>query len=167
MIGKIEHTMAENIIDIVSDYYGVHKSKIHGKTRVWDVVHARQMACYMIRKYTNIPKLAIGRKYFGQDHSTIIHSIRVIESDIVTNNRGTKNDVRIISQAIEEQQSIKISKAQHNYVVLVKLKNEPDMYFGPWNDVQVANRMLQDKVKRKIDMKEYLSADIIKVTSIE
>jgi hypothetical protein len=41
------------------------------------------------------------------------------------------------------------------------------MYFGPWNDIQVANRMLQDKVKRKIDMKEYLSADIIKVTSIE
>jgi hypothetical protein len=167
MIGKIEHTMAESIINIVSDYYGIHKDKIHSKTRVWDVVHARQVACYMIRKYTNISKFAIGKKYFNQDHSTIIHSLRVIESDITINNRGTRQDIRAISEAIENQQSIKISKAQHNYVVLVKLKNEPDMYFGPWNDIQVANRMLQDKVKRKIDMKEYLSADIIKVTSIE
>jgi hypothetical protein len=66
MIGKIEHTMAEDIIGIVSDYYGIHKDKLFSKTRLWDVVHARQVACYMIRKYTNIPKLAIGRQYFNQ-----------------------------------------------------------------------------------------------------
>jgi hypothetical protein len=167
MIGKIEHTMAESIINIVSDYYGVHKDKIFSKTRVWDVVHARQVACYMIRKYTNIPKLAIGRKYFGQDHSTIIHSLRVIESDIATNNRGTKHDVIVISQAIEDQQSVKINKAQYKHIVLVKFKNQPELYFGPWETAEIANRMLMDKIKPILDMKECESATVIKVTSIE
>jgi hypothetical protein len=159
--------MAESIINIVSDYYGVHKDKIFSKTRVWDVVHARQVACYMIRKYTNIPKLAIGRKYFGQDHSTIIHSLRVIESDIATNNRGTKHDVIVISQAIEDQQSVKINKAQYKHIVLVKFKSQPELYFGPWETAEIANRMLMDKIKPMLDMRMCESATVIKVTSIE
>ena len=167
MIGKIEHTMAENIINIVSDYYGVHKDKMFSKTRVWDVVRARQMACYMIRKYTNIPKLAIGRKYFGQDHSTVIHSLQVVESELSTNIRGTRHDVIVISQAIEEQQSIKVSKAQHKYIVLVKFKTEPELYFGPWQTYEIANQVLQDKIKPIIDMNECQLTNVIKVTSIE
>lgn len=167
MIGKIEHTMAENIINIVSDYYGIHKDKIFSKTRVWDVVHARQVACYMIRKYTNISKFAIGKKYFNQDHSTIIHSLRVIESDITINNRGTRQDIRAISEAIENQQSIKISKSQHRYIVLLKFKAEPELYFGPWESMDIANKVLQDKIKPTVDMQQCESVSIVKVTSIE
>ena len=167
MIGKIEHTMAEDIIGIVSDYYGIHKDKLFSKTRLWDVVHARQVACYMIRKYTNIPKLAIGRQYFNQDHSTIIHSIRAVERDIMTDYRGTERDVQAITQAIEDRQSVKIKKDQSKYVVLLKFKAEPELYFGPWETAQIANQMLQDRIKPMLNMDEYESATVIKVTSIE
>jgi hypothetical protein len=167
MIGKIEHAMAEIIINIVSDYYGIHRHKIHSKTRVWDIVRARQVACYMIRKYTNISKFWIGKKYFNQDHSTIIHSIRVIESDIVANNRGTRQDIRAISEAIENQRSIRMGKFQCKYIVLLKSKSEPDMYYGFWDSMDGANKVLQDKIKPIVDMQQCESVSIIKVTSIE
>jgi hypothetical protein len=121
----------------------------------------------MIRKYTNIPKLAIGRQYFNQDHSTIIHSIRAVERDIMTDYRGTERDVQAITQAIEDQQSVKIKKDQSKYVVLLKFKAEPELYFGPWETAQIANQMLQDRIKPMLNMDEYESAVVIKVTSIE
>jgi len=41
------------------------------------------------------------------------------------------------------------------------------LYFGPWETAQIANQMLQDRIKPMLNMDEYESAVVIKVTSIE
>ena len=69
----------ENIIDGVSRYYNIALSELTGKSRVRNIVHARQICMYLCNKMTRISSTEVGRKIGRRTHSTIIHGIKVIE----------------------------------------------------------------------------------------
>lgn len=59
------------IINFVTKKYQIDILKVK---RDSEVVEARNVACYLIKKYTSLSLKSIGR-LFGKDHTTIMHSI--------------------------------------------------------------------------------------------
>ena len=65
---------------IVADYMKVRLIDIKSKSRMKPIVTARQIAMYLIRKYLNKSLVDIGRAFGGKDHTTVINSLRKIET---------------------------------------------------------------------------------------
>ncbi len=73
---------ADVIIDEVCKFYNIEPAILRGQGRSKDIVLARQIAMYQIRRMTNLSLDEIGQEFSGRDHSTVIHSIRQIEESI-------------------------------------------------------------------------------------
>ena len=73
---------ADVIIDEVCKFYNIEPTILRGQGRSKDIVLARQIAMYQIRRMTNLYLDEIGQEFSGRDHSTVIHSIRQIEESI-------------------------------------------------------------------------------------
>jgi chromosomal replication initiator protein len=76
---KVNH---ESITKAVCAQFGVKPEQIKSKRKTSELARARQVAMYLCRKYTGGSLKAIGEEFGGRDHSTVIHSIGVIENDI-------------------------------------------------------------------------------------
>jgi len=165
-VGKLEYGIVQNIINTVCDYYELDPALMPTKKRSRDIVHARQLSCYLIRKYTEVSKLAIGRVFFSQDHSTVIHSCNVVEREIKTNARGTKFDIKNLSDIIEGKVTIVPRKFKTKYGLHVKCSGMKDEYYGFWDTDDEANTALQDQIKSIIKDKRCVQSSIIKIKAI-
>lgn len=87
------------ITKTVSDIFGVNpKEVINGRRGKLDVVEARQLSMWFIYKgYGN--KSNIGR-YFSKDHSSVVHTIKVIKDRIHTREERTIHYIGQIESAI-------------------------------------------------------------------
>lgn len=166
-VGMVEQEMVKNIISIVCGYYGLTEEDLASKKRTHNIVHARQLCCYLIRKYTKVSKLVIGKVFFNRDHSTVIHSINVIENELTTSSRGTKSDIDNLSDLIEGKVPKYYSKIETRFAIQVKCSGMKDEYFGFWDDVDEANRALQDRVKAIVGKRRCLRSSIIKIKLIK
>ncbi|MBR6521439.1 MAG: chromosomal replication initiator protein DnaA [Oscillospiraceae bacterium] len=81
--GDREYT-PEMIIEKVAAYYSISMDDIKGSSRQKNTALARQIAMYLIRKLINMPLADIGEVMGGKDHSTVMHSIKKIESAMAT-----------------------------------------------------------------------------------
>ena len=81
-----------DIIHQVGEYFSLPPEEIMGSKRKPDIVFARQTAMYLCREILGISYPALGKFFFGKDHSTIIYSIKKIEKYIVTN-KDTYNEI--------------------------------------------------------------------------
>jgi chromosomal replication initiator protein len=70
---------ADIIIDYIAKYYSIDPSVLASQSRSREVVNARNIAMYLIRRMTNIPLTDIGKKFGGRDHSTVLHSLENVE----------------------------------------------------------------------------------------
>jgi chromosomal replication initiator protein len=75
----------EQILQVVSDYFRIHPEELRGKSRRKEIAYARHIAIYLSRKHTQHALKAIGERFGGRDHSTILHSIEWVESYLHTN----------------------------------------------------------------------------------
>jgi len=73
---------AETIIEETAKYYMLTPEELKGQSRVRDTALARQIAMFLIRKLTNLSLKDIGEVFDGRDHSTVISSIRRIDTII-------------------------------------------------------------------------------------
>ena len=64
------------IIDKVCKKYFVSKKELFSKIRTQDVVRARNIIHNLLSEKYNMNLSNIGR-YFGQDHTTVLHSLRM------------------------------------------------------------------------------------------
>lgn len=69
------------ILEITATELNVSKEKIISKTRKVEIIYVRQLVCYLARLYTIESLHTIG-KTLNVDHSTVIHSIKVVENNI-------------------------------------------------------------------------------------
>ncbi|MCB0686347.1 MAG: chromosomal replication initiator protein DnaA [Saprospiraceae bacterium] len=69
----------ENIKDLVAEYFELPVEKLHSKTRKRSVVIARQLSMFLAKKLTNKSLKAIGAKFGGRDHSTVIYSCNAVQ----------------------------------------------------------------------------------------
>ena len=89
----------ESIQKAVSDYYGITVEDIKGKKKSAKFTFPRQVAMYLSRMLTDESFPRIGLEFGGRDHSTVIHSINKIDSELKTNNE-LKNDIENIKNSI-------------------------------------------------------------------
>lgn len=88
------------IIDVVSNYYKIHKKDLVGKSRKKEFVLPRHIAMYLIREITTTPLTEVGRYFGGRDHSTVINGVKQIDSSLKID-RALKMAVAAIEQKIK------------------------------------------------------------------
>ena len=72
----------ENIQKTICDYFNIKIIDLKAKRRTQNIALPRQVAMYLCRKYTETSFPAIGDKFGGRDHSTVIHASKTIERKI-------------------------------------------------------------------------------------
>ena len=87
------------IISQVCKFYNVDEMILRGSQRTKNVAEARQIAMYLIRKLTNLSLPDIGQE-FAKDHTTVLHSIRKVESDLAKGDTSLQNNIRDITANI-------------------------------------------------------------------
>lgn len=75
----------ELIIQIVADHYGITPLDIASQKRNKEIVYPRQIVMYLCRHMTDTSLQQIGKFLGGRDHTTIIHGIEKVESDLESN----------------------------------------------------------------------------------
>ncbi len=69
----------ETVQEVVSEHFGVSLDELKSHRRNRELVLARQVAMYLSRTVADGSFPAIGEKFGGRDHSTVMHAVRVIE----------------------------------------------------------------------------------------
>ena len=87
------------IISQVCKFYSIEESVLRGTLKNKGTAEARQVAVYLIRKLTNLSTPDIGKE-FGKDHSTILHSIKKVESALKAGDENLQNHIRDITANI-------------------------------------------------------------------
>ena len=91
---------AEMIMQTVSDYYSVTLSELVGPTRKREVTVPRQVAIYLTREMTGMSLPQIGEVFGGRDHTTIMHSCKVMENAI-NKDSSMKNLVNTVKNRVQ------------------------------------------------------------------
>ena len=72
----------DEIISSVADQYDISKSDIISEKRNANIALARNVSMYIIREVTGLSLENIGSKFGGKKHSTVKHSIDIIEERV-------------------------------------------------------------------------------------
>jgi chromosomal replication initiator protein len=73
--------LAKDILNTVTNYYGVSIEDIKGKCRKRKIVKPRQIIMFLLRTKARMVLSDIG-EVMNRDHTTVIHSITCIQNDI-------------------------------------------------------------------------------------
>lgn len=101
IIGQNRHLSPVVIRDFVAGQFKLEISELQSKSRKQSIAFPRQIAMYLSRKYTEMPLGDIG-KAFNRDHSTVVHSIRVI-TDKRARNTSIRRQVDFLEDKLEKK----------------------------------------------------------------
>ena len=87
----------ENIIQEVSNLYGVTPEDIRSKKRSQQISNARKVAIYLVHDITQMTLAAIGEEFGNRDHSTIVYAVKY-----VVNNMKKDSDFRDAIESISK-----------------------------------------------------------------
>ncbi len=87
------------IISQVSKFYAIDETILRGTKKNKNTAEARQIAMYLIRQLTNLSLPDIGQE-FSRDHTTVLHSIRKIETALKNGAQPLQDNVRDITANI-------------------------------------------------------------------
>ncbi len=77
--GPISQTSLQQIIDAVTGFYNVKLSDLQSKRRHKSITEPRQVCMWLARKRTRFSLQEIGGYFGGRDHTTVMHSIRIVD----------------------------------------------------------------------------------------
>lgn len=69
----------------VCDFFNIEESALQNKTRVHDVVEARQLAMYFAKRLTKDSLSSIGSAIGNKNHATVLYACKTIENRMATN----------------------------------------------------------------------------------
>jgi chromosomal replication initiator protein len=72
----------QQIFDAVTKYYNVRLSDLQSKKRHKSIAFPRQVCMFLARRHTRYSLEEIGGYFGGRDHTTVMHAVRTIDSDI-------------------------------------------------------------------------------------
>ncbi|MDD3808290.1 MAG: helix-turn-helix domain-containing protein [Candidatus Pacebacteria bacterium] len=73
----------QDVLKVISSFYDIPVEKIKGDSRRKDLVKARQVCMYILRELVKLSYPAIGEFFNNKDHTTVMHSCKKIEKEIV------------------------------------------------------------------------------------
>ncbi len=94
---------AELIMQTVCEYYGVTLNDMVGPTRKREITVPRQIAIYLTREMTGMSLPQIGSVFGGRDHTTVMHSCKLVEGNM-GKNAGYKDIVDQITRMVRNAQ---------------------------------------------------------------
>ncbi len=98
---RVRKTVSANgIRDIVAESYGLEPDLLISKSRKRPIVDARQVAMFFCKRLTQLSLEAIGGRFGGRDHSTVIHACRAVQARIDTD-PAFEIQVELISQRLQ------------------------------------------------------------------
>ena len=89
----------KTILDAVGSFYKIDLQDMKGKSRVAAVAWARQVAAFFLKKYTPLSLSQIGNELGGKNHSTILHSVKEVETQAENEERIAK-EIKEISMIL-------------------------------------------------------------------
>ena len=90
----------DDILEHVCRHYEVTPNAVKSKSRKREVVIPRQLSMYLAKKYTNIPVSRIGKLIGSRDHSTVLHSISIME-EAIRNDKAFAREVKEIEKGFD------------------------------------------------------------------
>lgn len=90
------------VLGMVKFYYRVDLRDIFAKTRKREIVQKRQVAQYLLTKFTHLSLAKIGKRTGGKNHATVLHARKTVE-DLMDTQEVIKNDVFQLKQIIENE----------------------------------------------------------------
>ena len=98
MIRSNEFTITpDNIIKEVCRYFRVEEDQIRGPSRSRDILNARQIAMYLIRRMTSLSLDDTGKLFGGRDHSTTLNGVTKVENRMKNDNTYAETVKAIIT----------------------------------------------------------------------
>ncbi len=94
---------SELIMQTVTDYYGLSTDDLTGTTRRREITVPRQIAMYLTRELTGMSLPQIGNVFGGRDHTTVLHSCKTVEANMMSNSQ-VKAVVEDIKQMVKNAQ---------------------------------------------------------------
>ncbi|NNF05098.1 MAG: chromosomal replication initiator protein DnaA [Rhodothermales bacterium] len=100
--GPRRSVTAEEIRDIVADYYDIDIDQLIGKSRKRPIVDARQVSMHFCKALTQLSLEAIGSRFGGRDHSTVIHACKAIQARLDTD-PGFEKQIEELEKRIQNR----------------------------------------------------------------
>ena len=100
LAGREQELSSESIRDFVAGQFNIRSDDLQSKTRKKIIALPRQISMYLARKYTEEGLAEIGRS-FNRDHSTVLHSIRVI-TESMARNSSIRGQVDLLSKKLQD-----------------------------------------------------------------
>ena len=91
----------EDILKIVSRHYKVPRNELLSARRSRDVVRPRQIAMFLAKALTSRSLPEIGRRFGGRDHTTVLHSVRKVES-MMKDDIELCQEIELLKRMLEE-----------------------------------------------------------------
>jgi chromosomal replication initiator protein len=88
------------IRDFIARQFKVSVQDMRSKSRKKTVTFPRQVSMYLSRKYTEEGLAEIG-KAFNRDHSTVLHSVKVI-SEAIARNGSIRGQVKLLAEKLNK-----------------------------------------------------------------
>lgn len=102
IVGQADASVsAETIRDFIAKQFKTSTEELKSKSRKREVTFPRQVAMYLARKFTDQALADIGSA-FNRDHSTVVHSVRVITNSI-NRNASVKGQIELLTTKIRKQ----------------------------------------------------------------
>lgn len=105
------------ILNLIQTNYNVTMKEMEGRTRKRSVVLPRQLAMFLLKTYTRITLVEIGRMFGNRDHTTVIHSAETIK-DLMSTGDSTAAD--LIAMHLKAKELINIPKTVTDFQVKEK-----------------------------------------------
>lgn len=96
---KTKITTPEKIINAVVNFYNLEDQNLFISSRKKEYSRPRQLSMYLLKKELKLSYSAIGRKFGGKDHTTVMHSCSLIEKEYEENQKFSQ-EVEMILQRI-------------------------------------------------------------------
>jgi chromosomal replication initiator protein len=100
IIGNSQDLSAEFIRDFIARQFKISIRDLQSKSRKKTIAFPRQVSMYLARKYTEQGLAEIG-KVFNRDHSTVLHSVRVI-SEAMARNGSIRGQVELLGKKLQK-----------------------------------------------------------------
>ncbi len=98
--GRSQELTTEAVRDFVAGPFKVRTVDLQSKCRKKSIAFPRQVSMYLARKFTEEGLADIG-KAFNRDHSTVLHSIRVI-TEAIARNSSVRGQIELLSKKLKE-----------------------------------------------------------------
>lgn len=88
VLKDIYNTKKEKVIntklikEVVAKYFHISIEDLDSKKRTKELAFSRQIAMYIARELTDLSLPKIGEEFGGRDHTTVIHAIKKVESEM-------------------------------------------------------------------------------------